>query len=179
MAQRVAGAAVEIVNSMANLFQEWQTQSLGAILAWRCRDFLGAHNFCSSLPSDPWSKEEDDAVRQPDAVPVCHRCFEPQVEPAWFCRNCGAAIGSYNNAIPFVYLFSMGEVWRSGVEPKARFTWLTVPGYIIVSLFEVPYLAPLYWVRLFFNWRRLSRQRGADPSLCDKDKSGGTAPANG
>jgi len=36
--------------------------------------------------------------------------------------------------LPFVRIYSLGEVLRSGVGPSARFTALTIPGYIVMGL---------------------------------------------
>ena len=59
--------------------------------------------------------------------------------------------------MPFLYIFSIGEVLRSGTGPEARFTPLTVPGYIVFGLSQFGVFAPIYFFRLFMNWRRRSR----------------------
>ncbi len=47
----------------------------------------------------------------------------------------------------------MGEVLRSGVSRRARYTPLTVTGYVLVSLQEMLPLAPIYLGRLV--WRMI------------------------
>ncbi len=111
---------------------------------------------------DPWPPEVDAAARSADAVPVCHRCFTPCDLPVWFCPSCGAAVGPYNNVLPFVRVFSLGEVLRSGVSSSARYTPLTVAGYILVAIQEFWFLAPVYYVALIMNYVRIRRERGAE-----------------
>jgi hypothetical protein len=110
---------------------------------------------------DPWDAETDKAVHQPDAVPVCHRCFTPQSPCGWFCRNCGSAVGPYNNYMPYVYVFSEGEVLRNGVTDRMRLGLLIVVGYFLVSL-DYFVFAPVYW---FFLLRNFKRSRDTVP--CD------------
>jgi len=133
------------------VIRDWEENSLPRVLgrrlrAWRAR-----------LPSDPWPAELDEQVRRHEAVPVCHHCFRPQEEATWFCRDCGAVAGPYNNLMPYIRIFSIGEVFRSGVGPEARFTPLTTTGYILIGLSHWGYLAPLYYLRLFLNFRKLRR----------------------
>jgi len=57
--------------------------------------------------------------------------------------------------MPYLRIFSVGEVLRSGVGPAARMTKLTVVGYALVALFEGWILAPVYGIRLIVNWRKI------------------------
>lgn len=107
---------------------------------------------------DPWPADLDQAVRGPDAVPVCHRCLAALEETAWFCPQCGASVGAYNNSMPYLHIFAVGEVLRSGVGPAARFSPLTVTGYLLLAIMQASVLAPVYGVCLFLNWRRLRHQ---------------------
>ena len=151
---------------MAGLAHDWESKSLGEIIASRFKAFWTA----PVLP-DPWPREVEDAVRSPEALPVCHRCLTPQDSPTWFCPECGTAVGPYNNIMPYLYIFSLGEVFRSGVEREARFTRLTVPGYILLALTEMPFLAPLYCLRLFLNWRKVAKARSDDTERPSPDDS--------
>jgi len=129
--------------------------------------------FWPAVQPDPWPDEIDQAVRDPDALSVCHHCFAPQSGEEWFCSECGTAVGPYNNMMPYLHVFSTGEVLRSGVGPAARFTMLTVPGYILLGLSEAFVLAPLYYVRLYISWRKARRAGGQDaPCIsCDNDST--------
>lgn len=105
---------------------------------------------------NPWPHEVDVAVRASDAVSVCHRCTTPCESPAWFCPTCGVAVGPYNNLLPFIRVFSVGEALRSGVGPEAHFSGFRTLAYVSLGLTMYGIFAPLYYVRLFRNYRRLS-----------------------
>src|SRR5438270_680281 len=59
---------------------------------------------------DPWDAEIENQLHEPDAVEICPHCFTAQQPDGWFCPNCGKATGPYNNLMPFIYVFSEGEV---------------------------------------------------------------------
>ncbi len=84
--------------------------------------------------ADPWGEEIDKALEQDDAVPVCHHCLTPQRHNGWFCPECGATVGPYCNYLPFVYLFSQGEVVRAGVTERFRRSPLIVVGLVLFPL---------------------------------------------
>ena len=103
---------------------------------------------------DPWDKEIEKAVHEPEAVEVCHRCFDPVTPGSWFCKNCGCAVGPYNNLMPYLYVFSQGEVLRNGGNDKLPRNALVVAGYLFVSLNQYLVFAPIYWIFLFRNLKR-------------------------
>lgn len=143
---------------MKGIFQRWKTEPMKDILlAWLRRWW--------HFPAkpDPWPEEVGRAIWEPDAVEVCHHCFAPQSEPRWFCPECGAAVGQYNNWMHYIHIFSVGEVLRSGMGPEARFSRLTVPGYVVFGLLEFGIFAPVYYVQLFRNWRRHARKPAQPP----------------
>lgn len=145
-----------------NLWHEWQRRGLGKVLIDRARAWAK-----SFKAPDPWSDDLDAAVRAPDAVPVCHRCMTPCELAVFFCPTCGSAFGPYNNILPFIRIFSLGEVLRSGLSPTARFTRLTVPGYIAVGMNGLWFLSAFYYVRLIMNYVRIGRHgaaRAEDPA---------------
>jgi hypothetical protein len=108
------------------------------------------------LKPDPWDAEIDIAVRQPDAVPVCHKCMSPQFPTSWFCPECGTAVGRYNNCLPYVYIFSIGEVFSAGAWRNVPVKGLTIVGFLLASVSEYMIFAPFYWIRL---WQNISRIR--------------------
>ena len=112
-------------------------------------------------PPDPWGEELDAAVRQPDATPVCHSCFEAQPPVGWFCPQCGAAVGPYNNLMSYVWVHSLGEVLLSGVGRQAQYTMLTIPGYVLVALAEYGPFGLIYLLRIFWNAGRLQNTDAA------------------
>ncbi|MDE3065984.1 MAG: hypothetical protein KGJ60_00390 [Verrucomicrobiota bacterium] len=106
---------------------------------------------------DPWDANLERKLHEPDAVEVCHHCFDPRTTDGWFCEHCGSAVGSYNNLMPFVCLFSEGEVLRNGVEGKLRASPLVIAGYLLISLSAYTFFAPIYWIFFFRNLIRPKR----------------------
>ena len=142
------------------MWQDWKSKSLGEILTDAVR------RWCRSLDTpNPWSDELDAAARAPGAIPVCHRCTTPCEFPVWFCPSCGAAVGPYNNILPFIRIFSIGEALRSGVGPEAHFTPFRTVAYVALGLTQYGFLAPLYFFRLFLNHRRLSKEQREKPNI--------------
>lgn len=106
---------------------------------------------------DPWDEATEAAVQQEDAVPVCHHCLTPAPAGQWFCERCGNAVGPYNNWMPYIHVFSEGEVFRNGVLDKMRRSPLTIVGYFLASLANYFIFAPIYWFFLFRHWRGAAR----------------------
>jgi hypothetical protein len=103
---------------------------------------------------DPWDKEIEKAIHEPDAVELCHRCFDPVAPNTWFCPKCGSAVGSCNNLMPFVCFFSQGEILRNGINDNLPRSPLIIAGYLLFSLCNYFIFAPIYWVLLFRNLKR-------------------------
>ena len=101
----------------------------------------------SPVLPDPW---DADVERQlSEAVEVCPHCLTEQPPTAWFCKRCGRAVGPYNNLMPYVQVFSEGEVFRNGMNGQFRNRPLILAGYFLVFLGTMPFLAPLYFLWLF------------------------------
>jgi hypothetical protein len=98
---------------------------------------------------DPWGKEIEKALHEPEAVEVCHRCFNPVTPFSWFCKHCGCAVGPYNNWMPYLNVFSEGEILRNGVNDKLGLNALIVVGYLLVSLNLYFVFAPIYLIFTF------------------------------
>ena len=118
----------------------------------------------ASSPStpDPWPEEVASAVSDPEVQPLCHRCLTPHPDEGWFCPVCGAAVGPYNNYMPYLQIFSEGEVLRAGVTDHYRRSALVVTGYVLLSLSTLFIFAPIYW---FFLMRHLREQKANDVAL--------------
>jgi hypothetical protein len=114
---------------------------------------------------DPWGKETDEAVNQEEAVPVCHHCLTPQKHNGWFCPECGATVGPYCNYMPYIYIFSQGEVLRAGVTERIRRSRLITIGFVLFSLGMFAFAAPIYWFFLFRNLRRANDEALEAPPL--------------
>lgn len=129
----LAGIAVVIILVAAKVFHRW----------WSVKP-----------KPDPWGAEVDAALENPEVLPVCFHCSAPHTETAWFCPECGAAVGEYNNWNPYLYIFSLGEVLRAGTFGKCQRSWFVMLGYLILSLAEYTIFAPVYWLLLFRNSSR-------------------------
>jgi hypothetical protein len=133
-----------------------------------CRLFLWIRD--SPTSPDPWGPEIERSLREDDATPVCHKCFTPQPPSQWFCEHCGTAVGDYNNLMPYVCLFSEGEVLRNGVTAKIRVNAVTFVGYLLLSLavgfwptagfLLLPLLifVAIYWYLFFTNLKRIKNE---------------------
>ncbi|MBI3880389.1 MAG: zinc ribbon domain-containing protein [Verrucomicrobia bacterium] len=108
-------------------------------------------------PPDPWEQAGETSPLNDDTPMACHRCSTPQAPGANFCPQCGAAVGPYNNWMPFEQIFSEGEVLRNGTTQRMPPTPLIIIGYVLLSLSGFLFFAPLYWIMLAKNlqrWRR-------------------------
>lgn len=122
---------------------------LVSVFVWR---FIRA----GKISPEPWSEEIEKALHEPEAVEICHRCFDPVVPGSWFCKHCGGAVGPYNNLMPYVCVFSQGEVLRNGGNDKLPRNALIIIGYLLYSMTAYFIFAPIYW---FFLFRNLKRQK--------------------
>jgi hypothetical protein len=103
---------------------------MGVLCLWRL--LLWVRN--APVPPDPWDEATETAVRQDDAVLVCHHCLSEVPPGQWFCAHCNCAVGPYNNLMPFINAFSEGEVLRNGIFNRVRVGFLTITGYAFLSV---------------------------------------------
>jgi hypothetical protein len=103
---------------------------------------------------DPWDAVVEQQLSEPEAQEVCPHCFTEQPPTAWFCAHCGSAVGPYNNMMPYVQVFSEGEVFRNGTSGRFRNRPLILTGYFLITLGTFPFLAPIYWFSLLLNSNR-------------------------
>jgi hypothetical protein len=103
---------------------------------------------------DPWDADIAQKLSEPDAVEVCSHCLTEQPPTAWFCSHCGKAVGPYNNLMPFVNVFSEGEVLRNGATGQFRNRPLIIIGYMLLSLAAYSVFAPIFWFFLLSNLKR-------------------------
>jgi hypothetical protein len=115
----------------------------------------------ATLTPEPWGSELDQAIENEEVPPVCPHCSATYSEADYFCPACGESVGCYNNYSPYLYIFSMGDVLRRGTSEKIQVNAFTVTGYLVLSLCQYFWLAPIYWVMFFIN---LARQ-GKPPPL--------------
>ena len=108
---------------------------------------------------DPWDAEVEQKLSDPETAEVCPYCLTPQPFTAWFCGHCGKAVGPYNNLMPFLNVFSEGEVLRNGTTGRFRNRPLVLIGYVLITLGINPFFAPIYWFFLLSNLKRPSDKR--------------------
>jgi len=140
---------------MNEKFDQWLMQTPLGRLAARAKAFWEA-----PPPPDPWTGEEDEAARSDEALPLCPHCLTPQEGTDWFCPKCGKAVGPYNNMMPFVNIFSVGEVARAGVGNEVPHNWLTRVGYALFAVAAYAFAFPIYLFRLVFRWRKPEQESG-------------------
>ena len=103
---------------------------------------------------DPWDAEVEQKLSAPETPEACPHCSTPQSPVAWFCPHCGSAVGPYNNLMPYVQVFSEGEVFRSGISGRVRNRPLVTIGFLLIILGINPFLLPVYGFLLLSQWRR-------------------------
>lgn len=123
---------------------------LAVVLFWRFVVWIRE----APVTPDPWDAEVEQKLSEPDAVEVCPHCLTEQPPTAWFCKGCGRAVGPYNNLMPYVQIFSEGEVFRNGASGRFRNRPFILIGYFLVTLGTFAFLAPVYLVLFLLNWRR-------------------------
>jgi len=103
---------------------------------------------------DPWDAEVECKLEDPEAVEVCPHCFTQQPPTAWFCKHCGKAVGPYNNLMPFLNVFSEGEVLRNSTTGRLRNRPFILIGNFLIILAINPLFTPIYWFLFLFNLNR-------------------------
>jgi hypothetical protein len=83
---------------------------------------------------DPWDAEVEQKLSEPETPEACPHCSTPQPPTAWFCAHCGRAVGPYNNLMPYLQVFSEGEVLRNGTCDRLRKSPLILIGYFLISV---------------------------------------------
>jgi hypothetical protein len=97
------------------------------------------------------------------APEICPHCSTPQPPTAWFCEHCGRAVGPYNNLMPYLQVFSEGEVFRNGASGQFRRRPLILAGYFLLGFGMLSFLAPIYWFSLLLNLRSPETAQEAVP----------------
>lgn len=127
---------------------------------------------CGPKTPDPWSDEISAEIADGDVPALCHRCLMPHDSLRHFCPDCGAAVGTYTNWMPYPYLFSIGHTLRIGTSGDFKRSPLTIVGFFLFTFAEYSLLAPIYWVVFLKNLSQTS------PSQPDSDRTA-AAPDGG
>lgn len=117
---------------------------------------------------DPWESvvaESSEASDEGEPTLVCPRCLTPTSADRNFCESCGLPVGACTNLSPYLYVFSVGDLLRTGALGKFPIRAFTVIGYILLPVCFFALLAPFYWYRLFRNIDRLRAEPANTPSV--------------
>ncbi len=127
----------------------WAIGAIGGVFLWRALRW-----FVSGVRTpNPWGPEIDEQIEREDAVPVCTRCLEPYPPEAHFCPDCGAPVDPLVNYSPYLYIFSVGHLFRIGSFGAYRLNGLTVFGFVLASFFLTQGLGALLWpARWILDW---------------------------
>jgi len=137
------------------LVGEFALGGLALVAAWRLIVWIRE----APVSPDPWDTAVEQKLSDPDTAEICPHCSTPQSPTAWFCPQCGRAVGPYNNLMPYVQVFSEGEVLRNGTSGRFGNRALTTIGFLLVMLALNPWFLPLYAALL------LSRRNEASKTL--------------
>ena len=65
--------------------------------------------------------------------------------------------------MPYLQVFSEGEVFRNGASGKTRASPLVVGGYLLLSLSMLGFFAPIFWIYFLKNQRRIRQEKLSEP----------------
>ena len=119
-----------------SLWEEWKEVPLLEALKRR---------FCSPVEVTAGIETEEVAD---DAIPLCTGCLCPLETETYFCRECDAPTGQYTTMMAYQYIWCMGRGFRAGTDPNSKLTPFQVVGYVLASLLQYGFFAPVYWVFL-------------------------------
>ena len=131
------------------LIGEIALAGLGVALFWRFLVWVRD----TPVKPDPWDTETEQKMSSSETPAACHRCSTPLKPDAWFCPHCNTAVGPYNNLMPYLYLFSEGEVMRNASSDRFRNRPLVLIGYGLLALAWFPPFAPFFWILQIKNFR--------------------------
>ena len=119
---------------------------------------------------DPWAADIDAKLEEPDVLPLCHRCLAPHALTDYFCPDCGASVGDYNNFNPVLGSFSLGELLRDGTFGQIKRTPSSIAGYFLLPLgagFLGSIYGLIYWVLFLKNLSGSPLQPRVKPTPSD------------
>jgi hypothetical protein len=103
---------------------------------------------CRSHP-DPWPAEVEAEVRSREARPLCLNCLFPQERQRSFCPHCGVTTHEFAVVMPYMQIFPVGDMLRSGVSGPPEPRWGVQVFLVLVSLTQYSIFAPVYWYWMF------------------------------
>jgi hypothetical protein len=70
-------------------------------------------------------------------------------------------VGPYNNLMPYLNIFSEGEVFRNGASGRFRNQPVILIGYFLISLGSYALFAPIYWFFLLSSLKQPPKEAGS------------------
>ena len=127
------------------------TTGIVLFVLWRA----GRWFFGGPASPNPWDEQVEQSIQGSDATPICRRCLEPYEESARYCSHCGLPVDALVPLSPFHQVFAIGDVLLTGTQRKFPVNWMTITGYILLSMVQYLIFAPFYWFCLLRNVRRI------------------------
>lgn len=127
------------------------TTGIVLFMLWR----LGRWFFGGPASPNPWDEQVEQSIQEPDATPICRRCLQPHDENARYCAHCGLPVDALVPLSPFHQVFAIGDVLLTGTQRKFPVNWMTISGYVLLSMAQYLIFAPFYWFFLLRNVRRI------------------------
>lgn len=100
-------------------------------------------------PPDPWPADVEADVRSREATPLCVNCLFPQERQQWFCPHCGITTSEFAPVMPYMQIFPVADVLRSGVSGPPERRWGVQVFLVLLSLTQYSIFAPAYWFWMF------------------------------
>jgi hypothetical protein len=126
---------------------------IASVLVWRLIQWFGG----PPTRPNPWDDATEASLHDPEALPLCPRCLEPDRDGVQFCRDCGFPVGPYVMWSPYLYLYAIGDLLRTGVDRPFRASAPILIFLLLFSASEYVVFAPVYWFFLFRNIDRHAR----------------------
>lgn len=82
-------------------------------------------------------------------IALCLNCLAPECGHQWICAECGWPSSFYGSQMPFIDVYCMGALFRSGVDGSVELTKFRIIGLIVYSIANYHIFAPLYWYWVF------------------------------
>ncbi len=114
----------------------------------------------SPTSPNPWDERVATDLAGDGCPQVCHNCLTPHDSLAHFCPRCGVMVGACTSLMPPLYLSSIGDVFRAGLEGSCRPSTLLTGGFFFASFVAYVLVAPLFFLTPFY-WYKLLKNLSA------------------
>ena len=98
---------------------------------------------------DPWDDLlEEDFWEKATPLYFCGNCGALFDDRRYFCESCGSSVGYYNNSMPFLWIFSLGDLLMYCISPGFRGGRMNIAGVYLMALGQYGPLAIFYLYRM-------------------------------